>query len=277
MVSSATSTQIFATVATEVLDSPDVTGAITVHAQEAAQQELRQQGFDLEALEALGVAATVDTAISNAIRSDDFSALVAPQLEAAHGQFVAELTQESREPAPLVLSFEVSELVNQQIGEDTDLGALVPSVDIAPVQVEVVDARVFEKARTGFTWLDLASTLGLVMGLVCVAGGLLVTPRRPWFLAKFSLAVGAVCFVGWAAVMWRGPRAATDWFGDQGDPVGGALGQAAAVQIIDAVAAGLLARALMAFAVATVCGALAFAWGRLAPGSGGGIRHRKAQ
>jgi hypothetical protein len=87
---------------------------------------------------------------------------------------------------------DVSATVNKQLGEIPVVGSQIPRVSVAPVQVEVVSADSFNKARTAYSRLEFAKHYFLWIGAALILLGLAVSTRRLYVVAKFLIAVGAM-------------------------------------------------------------------------------------
>ncbi|WP_062202068.1 hypothetical protein [Demequina salsinemoris] len=145
---------------------------------------------------------TLDSLFESLVGSDLFQDLVVAQAEDSRRQIAEALTDESREAAPLVLEVEVDSLLADQL--TPVVGSLASRIDIAPVEIVVMDADTFEHARTAYKILAFLAQYGLWLGIGLVVAGLLVSPRRAWFLPKLLLAVGVMSLLAWGALTFMG-------------------------------------------------------------------------
>ncbi|MFW2514483.1 hypothetical protein ACNI3K_11970 [Demequina sp. SO4-13] len=188
------------------LESPEVTASLSSHLSDRTQAELSSQGVNLAAL---GLDDELDQAITTAVESPAFRATVLDQVDDAHIQVTEQLTVSLREPAPLVISVDVSDSLNARIDELGGLGAAAPDLAVAPVDVEVLDAEQFERARTAYERTVWAQQWGLWLGAALLAFGLLVSHRRRWFVAKALTVLGLLCVGFGASIALIGPETIT--------------------------------------------------------------------
>jgi hypothetical protein len=134
----------------------------------------------------------VRTAIVQWTRSDDFRQTVLGQVDAASEQLREELGSPDRPRGPFTVSIDVSSTVNKQLGEIPVLGSQIPNVAVAPVQLEVVSADSFNKARAAYSRLEFAKRYFLWIGGALILMSLAISTRRSYVIAKFLIAVGAM-------------------------------------------------------------------------------------
>ncbi len=138
------------------------------------------------------------------VGSEVFQDVVVSQAEEARAQIADALTDETREKAPLVVVVEVDSLVAEQLEDSPLVGAAASRLDIAPVEVVVMEADTFEHARTAYKILAFLAQYGLWLGAGLVVAGLVISPRRAWFIPKLLLAIGVMSLGAWAALTFMG-------------------------------------------------------------------------
>lgn len=195
--------ETFSAIATRTLENPAVQATIVAQAQDGVDDQLTSQGVNLRAI---GADVLIDALIATTIRSQAFSDTVADQMEDAHEKFLRELTQPDRPAGPMVIHFDISHLINVQIDSVPLIGGSLPDVALPPVPVEVMGEQTFGNARTSFAFMDWAKTWLIWIALALLAVGLVASPRRRWFLAKFFTAVGMTALLGWALITTADPE-----------------------------------------------------------------------
>lgn len=181
-------------IAERALDEPVVVAEVTEQVADRALAALADAGFDAEAL---GIDGLLRGLIAAETESDTFREAVLDQVDDARAQIEAELTAEERAPGPLVITVDPNAYVNARVDDVPLIGDALPEVTIAPVPVEAVEADRFEDMRRGYGWLQTAQDWALWAGLAALVGGLIVTHRTRWFVAKAGLGVAAI-----AAALW---------------------------------------------------------------------------
>ncbi|WNM28521.1 hypothetical protein RN607_05820 [Demequina capsici] len=226
------------TITERALDSEAVQSRIADAMTGEVGDWLAGRGVDLQGL---GLSDVVGNLLRNVAGSDAFKTLVADQAEAARQQIAEALTDDSRAAAPLVVVVDVDSLVADQLNGVAVLGSVASAVDIAPVEVVVMDADTFERARTAYHVMELAAQYGLWMGIGLVVVGLLVSPRRAWFLPKLLLAIGVMAMVAWGLVRALGTDGVLALLPGGRD---GALGTVVGGVLTDEASASLMQRTL---------------------------------
>ncbi|NYI41177.1 hypothetical protein [Demequina lutea] len=171
------------------LATPAVTARIGDDLMSRTTESLSGLGIDLTAIGADGA---VRTALVKWTQSDDFKQTVLDQVDAAREKLHEELASRDRPQGPFTVSINVSATVNKRLGEIPVVGSQIPNVAVAPVQVELVSADSFNKARTAYSRLEFAKRYFLWIGGALIVVGLLVSTRRRYVIAKFLIAVGAM-------------------------------------------------------------------------------------
>jgi hypothetical protein len=177
------------TMARTALATPAVTARISDELMSRTTESLSRLGINLSAI---GADDAVRTAISQWTQSDDFKQTVLGQVDAAREQLREELASPDRPQGPFSVSIDVSATVNKQLGDIPVVGSQIPSVAVAPVQVEVVSADSFNKARTAYSRLEFAKRYFLWIGGALILVSLAVSTRRNYVIAKFLIAAGAM-------------------------------------------------------------------------------------
>lgn len=177
------------TMARTALSSPTVTDRIGDEIASRTTDSLATVGVDLSIIGAEGA---LRTAIVKWTRSEEFRQIVLDQVDGASEQLREELARRDRPQGPFDVSIDVSEAVNRQLDDVPFVGSEIPDVALAPVQVEVVSADTFAKARSAYLRLEFAKRYFLWIGAAGVVVGLTVSTRRRYVIAKFLIAVGAM-------------------------------------------------------------------------------------
>ncbi|MFW7415764.1 hypothetical protein [Demequina sp. SO4-18] len=188
------------------LESPDVMASLSSDLSGRAQTQLAEQGLNLSAL---GLDDELEEAISRAVETEAFRAMVLDQVDDAHAQVTEQLTDSLRQPAPLVITVNASDSLNARIDELGGLGGAVPDIAVPPVDIEVLDTAQFEQARTAYERTVWAQQWGLWVGVGLLALGILVSQRRRWFIAKALTVLGLLCVAFGGAIALIGPETIT--------------------------------------------------------------------
>lgn len=177
------------TMARTALATPAVNARIGDELMSHTTESLSRLGINLTAI---GADDAVRTVLSQWTQSDDFKQTVLGQVDAAREQLREELASPDRPQGPFTVAIDVSATVNKQLGDIPVVGSQIPSVAVAPVQVEVVSADSFNKARTAYSRLEFAKRYFLWIGGALFLVSLAVSTRRRYVIAKFLIAVGAM-------------------------------------------------------------------------------------
>lgn len=237
------------------LESPELMNALTDELGERAEVALREQGIDLALL---GLQGPVNQLIASAVDSEVFRSALLAQVDHAHEQFSAQLTDTDRPPSDLSISVDVSGSINAQLNDLGGLVALVPDLDVPAVSVTVMEADRFERARDAYRGLQWVQTWSGWLGIATLGFGFLVSARRRWFAAKALAAVAVIAWGSVASLTVMGPDALARslpggdsgvWAGIWRDVVGS--------QTVDT----LVGQAVLVGAVATIAALIALALG----------------
>lgn len=177
------------TMTERAVNSPAVMSAVSDDLSERTAQALADRGLNLTAL---GVQGHLSQVISTAVNSDLFKTTLLGEVSNAHAQFTEQLSATARQPAPLTLSVDLSQSVNNRMSELGVPAAVLPELDLPPVSIEVMDAERFEQARAAYSTVLWFQSVGLWLGLAAIAVGFLMSHRRRWFFAKALFGVGLI-------------------------------------------------------------------------------------
>lgn len=216
------------------LDSPAALGGVSEELGNAAVDALSGAPIDIGAF---GIEGAIRDQVSELVASEAFVDEVERQLRESQQQFADALTDDDREPGPLVIMMDASPLVNARVNEIPVVGSLVPELTLAPIPVEVWSAESAESARTAYGMTDFAATWFLWIGLALIGVGALISGRRRWFLAKTLLAIGVLSLGVWALLTYATPETIVGWFaGDSDDAVESIVVQAFAAELAPSIA-----------------------------------------
>ena len=185
------------------LDSPALTAAVSADLSARTATALQDRGINVTAL---GLEGQLDQVMTRAVGSQIFREALLNQVENAHEQMADQLSDPTREPAPLSVSVDLSDTVNTRISELGGLATALPALDIPPVSVQVLEAERFEQARDAYDKALWLQTWGLWLGLGTLVVGGLVSHRRRWFAAKALFALAAVSLTVAGLVYFVGPQ-----------------------------------------------------------------------
>jgi len=203
------------TMARAALSTPAVTARIGDEIMARTTESLAGVGVDLRAIGAEG---DVRTALDEWTRSEDFKQIVLDQVDALHDQVSEELGSQDRSQAAFIVTINVSTTVNKQLKDVQVVGAQIPNVSLAPIDIEVVSADGFNKARTAYVRLEFAKRYFLWIGAASIAVSLAVSTRRRYVIPKFLIAVGALALGLVVIATFATPESLANFLpgGDQG-------------------------------------------------------------
>ncbi len=179
------------------LSAPAVTAKIASEIESQASSSLATRGIDLSTQD---IGTQLSEAIAELATSDEFKSVVLAQVDAARERLHDELASDDRIPGPFVVPIDVSSTVKNQLGDVPVVGSEISDLEVAPVDVELVSAETFDKARTAYSRLEFAKRYFLWAGLAMIVLGLAVSTRRLLVFPKFLIAIGAMA-LGVAAVL----------------------------------------------------------------------------
>lgn len=194
-----TNGDVVATAASGALDNDEVTGLVVEQVDGRINAELEGQGLDLSAL---GLDGTLTSLVTTLVESDQFSATITDAVSEAHADFEAQLTDPDREPAPLVLSLDVGASITRTLSDTPLIGDAIGAAEVEPVEVPVMEAEPFERVRGVYKWIDRAARWAGWIGLALLVVGLLVSPRKQWFLPKLFFGLGIASGFGYLFAWW---------------------------------------------------------------------------
>jgi len=221
-----------------ILESPAARSDLSGEISDSVLKSISDGPVDVEAL---GLGGAIRDEVAGLANSDIFAAEVQRQVSVSQEQFADALTDDAREPGPLVLMMDAALLVNDRIDDIPLIGQLVPDLSLAPIPVEMASADTMDDARTAYGLMEFAATWFLWIGIGLLGVGLLVSGRRRWFGAKMLLAVGMVSLALWATLTFTAPETTAGWLsGGSDSAVGSVVAQALAAQSAPAIAQRML-------------------------------------
>lgn len=191
------------TMARTALSTPAVTERVGDEIASRTIESLAGAGVDVTVI---GADDAVRSALVEWTRSEEFKQAVLDQVDSVRSQVSEELASQDRPQGPFIVSLDVSDSVNKRLTDVPSIGSQIPNVDVAPIQVEVVSADNFTKARTAYSRAEFAKEYLLWVGAACVAFALAVSTRRRYVIAKFLIAVGAMALVLVAILTFATPE-----------------------------------------------------------------------
>lgn len=231
------------------LDTPALTDVLANDLSSRTGAALRDQGINLTAL---GLDGQLDEAFSRAVDSQSFRSALTNQVDEAHGQFSDQLTDSTRGPAPLTVSVNFSGLINDRVDQLGGPAALLPDVNVPPVDLQVLEAERFEQVREAYGTVLTVHTWGLWLGLGALALGMLVSHRKRWFVAKALFGVAALTLGLSGVVTVLGPEAFARFLPGGTDGVWSSLWH----DVVGAEAAEIVAERSLIVGVVALVGAL---------------------
>jgi len=185
------------------LDSPALTAAVSKDLSGRTASALEDRGINVTAL---GLDGQLDQVMARAVGSEAFRQTLVNQVENAHRQIADQLSDPTRQPAPLSVSVDLSDSVNARISELGGVATALPALDIPPVSIQVLEAERFEQARDAYDKALWLQTWGLWLGIGTLLLGALVSHRRRWFVAKALFGLAAVSLTVAGLVYFVGPE-----------------------------------------------------------------------
>ena len=188
---------------------------------ERALSALSAVGVDVEIP---GIRAAVEGIVTAVVNSDTFSEVVRSQAGSIRQQVVTELNGPSVGAITVTLDF--TDAVNAGLADLPLVGGSLPTVTVPGIPVQVLDEDAGNSARTLWDWMHAAKQWFGWLGLALLALGVVVSPRKRWYLMKVAWAVAAVSAVVWAIFMFVDPQTIAQWL------PGGDIRAAIAVELI---------------------------------------------
>lgn len=177
----------------KVLASPAVANLAADQVTDRVHQQLATQADSRRFEELWGLAEEpIHAAAENVIGSDAVATAAGATATKVQEGLVTALTAKDRAYGPLVLTVDVSARLNTRIGQIPLVGALLPDITAPTLEVEVLEADAVEDLRAVYSSATWVATWFIWIGLVLVALGVLVSPRRTWFLARAMLVAGVL-------------------------------------------------------------------------------------
>jgi hypothetical protein len=184
----------------KVLSSPAVADLAADKAEAQIYEQLSAQ-FDSRAFELVwGFAQEpIHDAIVSVIGSDFVANSAQAGADRAQAALVTALTEEDRPYGPLMLTIDISPRINARIDQVPVVGGIIPDITVPALEVEVIPADTFEDMRSAYSAAKAVATWFIWIGLALIALGVVVSPRRRWFLARSMLVAGVIVLaVGFA-------------------------------------------------------------------------------
>lgn len=186
-------------IAQKVVAQPAVAKIITEQAQVLVNASLKQNGIDVAAL---GIQSTVDNAVAATVASPVFQEKLAAAVDAARASIASQLTSPASAGQPLVVSLDVGSVLASTIASIPVVGALVPKLTVEPLSIPVASANEFGKVRTAYSAIRKIAAWGGWIGLLLVAIGIVLTPRKRWLIPLGLLSAGIGAGALWAVLSW---------------------------------------------------------------------------
>ncbi len=140
------------------------------------------------------------------VQSEQFQSVLLTSADRAQNYFLAELSDPDRATAPFGIYLEPGERINARIDEIPVVGGLIPELEIAPVEVEIIPADTFDDIRTGFSALLWAATWFFWIGLVLLVAGIAIAPRWKRYLPRALIGAGVLGLAIAFTLNFFGPR-----------------------------------------------------------------------
>ena len=158
-----------------------------------------------------GLEGELDVIVEDVITSDEFRESIVQAVRDAHEELTTQLKDDYRAPAPLTLTIEIAGPINAQIQDTPGLGATVPALPLEPVTTEVMDTDTFETVRDVYEGVEWFKKFALWIGLALVVTGLLLSPKRRWFITKVLFWCAGLGFIA----AWILSRIDVAWIQDK--------------------------------------------------------------
>ncbi|MFP5359585.1 MAG: hypothetical protein ACLGHM_03710 [Actinomycetes bacterium] len=190
-----TSGEAARTVATAALADTDV----VAQASQAIARAAVAQGQELTDSRAgdLAIAALqgpLESLAAQVLSSDQVRTAVAAGITRVETRLIDELTARERATAPFTVGVDIGAELNARLDEVPVVGAFAPDLEIAPVEVEVVDAATFDQVRAAYAGIRFAGDWLAWIGAALLAVGMALSRRRARYAgwSVLGLAVGAL-------------------------------------------------------------------------------------
>ena len=146
------------------------------------------------ATETPGALEPLESLAAQVLSSDQVRTAVAAGITRVETRLVDELTARERATAPFTVGVDIGAELNARLDEVPVVGAFAPDLEIAPVEVEVVDAATFDQVRTAYAGIRFAGDWLAWIGAALLAVGMALSRRRARYAgwSVLGLAVGAL-------------------------------------------------------------------------------------
>lgn len=196
----------FASAASKMASSPVLRNEVATRASDQVLRKLAASGVDIEGL---GLDRVIRRLTGAAVTTPAFQAGWTKAAADAHDEILAQLKEPNRKAAPVAVNVDVVALIG---GTDTAVTPIIQGAlgdqTVAVVSVQVADAQQFNNWRTAYRVAEFGRKWFAIGGGALLLAGLLISPRRRWFLPITLLMLG-VCAGGLAlglhALDARGP------------------------------------------------------------------------
>lgn len=180
----------FASAAGEMVSSPVLRNEVASRASDQALRKIAASGVDIEGL---GLDRVIRGLMSAAVASPAFREGWAKAAADAHDEILAQLKEPNRKSAPVDIDVDVVALIG---GTDSSVTSIIQGAlgdrTVAVVPVQVASAQQFNDWRTGYRVATFGRSWFAIGGGALLLVGLLLSPRRRWFLPTVLLLLG-VC------------------------------------------------------------------------------------
>ena len=134
----------------------------------------------------------IHDALVAVITSDAVTNVVTTSVGRVEERITQEVIDPNRPPGPFVVTINPAERINARIDQIPVVGFLIPSVEVEPITVEVIDEKTFEDVRTIYKILDGVATWAIWVAIVLVVAGFWVAPKSRWYWAQALLGAGFI-------------------------------------------------------------------------------------
>jgi hypothetical protein len=178
----------FASAAGNMASSPVLRNEVATRASDQVLAKLAASGVDIEGL---GLDRVIRSLTSAAVTTPAFQAGWNKAAIDAHDEILAQLKEPNRKAAPVSVNVDVVALI---VGTDTSVTPIIQGAlgdkTVAVVPVQVASAQQFNDWRTAYRVAVFGRSWFGIGGGALLLAGLLLSPRRRWFLPTALLLLG---------------------------------------------------------------------------------------
>jgi hypothetical protein len=131
-----------------------------------------------------------------------FQEKLAAAVDAARAGIADQLTSPASQGQPLVVTLDVGSILSSTISTIPVVGALVPKLALQPLSIPVASANEFGKIRTVYSAIRKIAAWGGWLGLLLIAIGIALAPRKRWLIPVGLLVAGLGAGVLWVVLTW---------------------------------------------------------------------------